>query len=226
MPPQLQWTASTAASLLHMASMWCQGAEIVDARIRAVLETSIAPIRDRLTSEGDALWSQCFATLATDSNTLRWLAPPLLDPFLELGQAIESVLPDFDQQVASRQRPLRDAWESRGPGILSVLAKRGICASPQAHVVLVQPVVGGYGRVIASGQLIMEAMLVNSIPRLPEVVRLAWLVAQTNMDNKTELDRLALITAVVEAAAEVELVQPDEAIQLALKHWSLPSDVS
>jgi hypothetical protein len=79
----------------------------------------------------------------------------------------------------------------------------------------------------------IEALLANPQPRLPEVLRLAWLLAQLNLDLPRYSERicpsrrehviaLAMLPPALAAAEEVELVQlrPD-LLDLALKFWRL-----
>jgi hypothetical protein len=77
----------------------------------------------------------------------------------------------------------------------------------------------------------IEAVLANPIESLPEVVRLAWMVSLLNLDlprhseqvsavNRGLVLRLAMIPAVLQAAADVELVRDSAAsIAAAIAAW-------
>jgi len=79
-----------------------------------------------------------------------------------------------------------------------------------------------------------EAVLTNSVPQLPEVVRLAWLLSQLQCDLPVFSDHVnaqrlphvaafALLPAVLQAASEVELgpFSPEQ-IARAVDAWQLP----
>jgi hypothetical protein len=102
----------------------------------------------------------------------------------------------------------------------------------RADVLLVHPALGGGGAAhLAYNACRMEAVLANPHFQLPEVVRLAWLLAQLHNDlplNQGNLSRdrvttvgtLAAIPPVLMAAEEVELVRFDDAtLRLALAAW-------
>ncbi len=77
-----------------------------------------------------------------------------------------------------------------------------------------------------------EAVLTNVEPRLPEVLRLAWLLGQLNLDRPVYSDRvhghalgevaeLALMPVVLAAAEEVELTRLNsDTLMLSLAHWT------
>src|SRR5262249_31671236 len=102
----------------------------------------------------------------------------------------------------------------------------------KADVILVYPVAGGDGRAfLPYNSVLLEAVLADPIDRLPEVLRLAWLIAQFNFDLpkfQGELARyqladtaeLAMICATLAAAEDVELARFDEpTLTLAVGAW-------
>ena len=126
-------------------------------------------------------------------------------------------------------------WEARGPGLAAELIRlvEPEIMAPQADVVLVQPVRGGFGSAcLPYNSVVMEPLLTDSNPQLPEVLRLGWLLAQLQCDlgkfqGTLAGDRLAravalaMVPAVLAAAEEVELGRCDEpTIKLALQTWS------
>ena len=95
-----------------------------------------------------------------------------------------------------------------------------------------QPVAGGGGRAhIHFNTVRIEAILTNPNSQLPEVVRLAWMLSQLNLDlpdyqgtltrDRTEVvGALALLPVVLSAGEEVELVRNDLAtLVAAINGW-------
>ena len=131
--------------------------------------------------------------------------------------------PKLLDELELRAGPLREQWEGRGPGLLAGicrLTEPGILVE-RADVLVVYPVAGGGGTAHREHNAVsIEAVLANPLPQLPEVARLAWLIAQLNLDlpRYTETLRgsrrvaaLATIPPTLAAAADVELVQDDRA---------------
>ena len=139
-------------------------------------------------------------------------------------------------ELLLRGRPLVEQWEARGPGMLWHVARsteEGVLAE-RADVVLVYPVVGGHGLAhLPVNAVTFEAVLANPLDELPEVVRLAWLLAQLNLDlpmfaehlpadRRGRVARLAMVPPVLAAAEHVELGRcTAEAIERALVAWRL-----
>lgn len=126
-----------------------------------------------------------------------------------------------DEEITLRIRPLREHWEARGPGLLGRLGTLlpWLDIPNEVTVHLVQPKVGGAGRVISRGELEFEAVLANAWPMLPEVVRLGWLVACSAFEAN-EQESLALIPPTIEAAEHVELARLDPTtVECAVKQW-------
>lgn len=124
-------------------------------------------------------------------------------------------------EIVTRTAPVRDQWDARGPGLLREfgrLSDHSLIAD-EAAVVMVLPVVGGDGMAHLAGNLItFEAVLTNGDSQLPEVLRLAWLLAQLQFDLPAiaehvppgrlhEVAPLAVLPALLEAAGAVELVE-------------------
>ena len=107
-------------------------------------------------------------------------------------------------------------------------------------VLLVHPARGGGGAAhLPYNSVRIEAVLANPHAELPEVLRLAWLIAQLNLDlpaiseaiNPARLPhvaRFALLPAVLAAAEIVELARlSPESLQQAITAWglSVPSGI-
>jgi hypothetical protein len=139
-------------------------------------------------------------------------------------------------ELLLRGRPLLEQWEARGPGLLLQIARsieENVVAA-SAEVALVYPLVGGNGIAHRSlNAVTFEAVLTNPIEQLPEVVRLAWLLAQLNLDlpmyadhvaapHRDAVGQWAMIPPVLSAAEYVELAPLSvAAIGRALVAWRL-----
>ncbi len=139
-------------------------------------------------------------------------------------------------ELTHRGRPLLDHWETRGRGLLLQLARstEENVLAPGAEVALVYPIVGGNGISHRSlNAVTFEAVLTNPIERLPETVRLAWLLAQLNLDlpkyadhvsaeHRASVGQWALVPAVLASAEYVELAALSaEGVAAALVAWRL-----
>jgi hypothetical protein len=135
-----------------------------------------------------------------------------------------------------RERPLREQWEARGPGLLSHVSQitEEDLIVESAEVLLVHPALGGGGDAhLAANAVRVEAVLANPIAELPEVVRLAWLIAQLKLDlplysESIHADRLphvaryAMLPAILSAAEAVELVRfTPQTMRQAVIAWRL-----
>ncbi len=154
----------------------------------------------------------------------------------DLAAAYQSAVPKVEEELPLRRRPLQEAWEARGPGLIYFLNR----VMPEefipelATVILVLPVSAGRGTAhLNYNSLRMEAVLYDPNPHLPEVVRLGWLISQLNIDlpKYSELippdrvpmiARLATLPAILYAAEEVELIKPGTVtLADALKFWQV-----
>lgn len=155
---------------------------------------------------------------------------------VSLSRAVLRAKAELLEELELRSRPLRDAWEARGAGLLA--GTRRLTADDvvveAASVVLVPPVFGGGGMAHPLYNAVsFEGVLANPVAELPEVVRLAWLWAQLNLDlpryeelaGRAALGRvgpLALLPPVLAAATDVELAQFDRPLlETALAAWGL-----
>lgn len=154
----------------------------------------------------------------------------------DLANAYALAVPKAAEELILRRRPLREAWEARGPGLLHFLQR----VLPEeflpetADVILVLPISGGRGTAhLAYNSVRLEGMLYDPNPQLPEVARLGWLFSQLNLDlpkYSEEIDpdrigliaRLATLPGILYAAEEVELVRPNTVtLADAMKLWQV-----
>ena len=138
-------------------------------------------------------------------------------------------------ELSRRERPLREQWEARGPGLMDHLwaATGGRADAVAATVHLVQPVSGGDGMAHPDyGSIHIEALLTNAPNQPPEAIRIGWLLAQLWCRSDTpawttavemRLDpALTLVPVVIWAAEQVELARFDApTVEQALVAWRL-----
>jgi hypothetical protein len=228
---KLNWIAASPPSLLYAAALLGEGKTILDAKLAAQLQPIVARTGAQLQQVGmepNRFWA----------NVVPWsagLASPLATDIAEhlVAQLPASDSPLADDELALRSGPLRAAWEARGPGLWRSLQREVQQELPTAtaSVILVRPARGGGGEAYPQQAAVsFEALLANPHPELPEVVRLAWLLAQLPLAEQAddrERARLALIPAVLSAAADVELLTASEpTLRAALRHWHLAVDES
>ncbi|QDS97622.1 hypothetical protein [Adhaeretor mobilis] len=255
---ELRWRTSLSTTCLHAAYCQQQGLPTCDDQLAVAIAPAAAQLSAELASFGASdeqvllelcnlsadyennrqLAERTLARLKGQTSTSESAKSRLAGHVAGLEAALLRVQPDVADQLAVRGRPLREQWESRGPGLLRALGRMsdpGVVPE-SAEVVLVSPYVGGHGTAHSrNNRLVCEAVLTNPEPNIPEVVRLAWLLAQLNYDLPSFTDRvspsrlaviapLANLPAALAAGEEVELTRLDEQhVQLALEVWHLPA---
>jgi len=253
---QLRWIASTRASWAHAATAIARGESLADAEVASQLAPPVAMLEKWLAEQGvpGTFWDHLpalstgivrndeLATVALTKTIGRgrgaelstWLAAILREielPWLRL-------FPDLTDQLALRSKPLCEQWDARGPGVLKTFGNltEAELLIEQADVVLVQPVLGGGGTAqLAYNSVRLEAVLANPLPELPEIARLAWLLAQLNLDlpgyrellSQTDVSHppdeicaLAVLPPILAAASDVELLSFEPStLRLAIHRW-------
>jgi len=256
MTTQLAWKALPLVSHLHAAEAVARQRQLADERLAAALaepaallagEIRIAhlpagrfwrhliPLAATLDSRRQLVETAVVKVAGRDSRT-----EPAVVPITAALAAVETAagaaLPKFAEEIALRERPLREQWEARGPGLLTQI---GWLTDPallpeSCPVLLVHPTLGGGGAAhLSYNSVRIEAVLANPIPELPEVVRLAWLIAQLQLDlpmwsEALHAERLphvaqyAMLPATLAAAESVELARlTPETLRLAVDSWNL-----
>ena len=129
-------------------------------------------------------------------------------------------------ELLLRIAPLRQLWEARGVGLLKQVASHiGEENLPATATIVPVPLTASGGGTCdrTDSVVCIQAMLVNPIPQLPEVARLAWLLAQLGEARSVDDERvqsLALLPVILAAAEEVELLRFDATtLELSLVHW-------
>jgi hypothetical protein len=240
---------------LHAAAALARGQVLADARLADAIGGPAQDLRQAIQSTRlprDQIWRQLLG-LSTMVDSLRDLAERaaarcvgaaaaeraasfLLPPLGAIESAVRSVYPNLLAELALRERPLREQWEARGPGLLRSIARwtDPRLMPAEAKVVLIHPALGGGGTAHLAYNLVhIESVLTNPVPQLPEVLRLGWLLAQLNLDLPVFSDslhgsrlaliaELAMLPATLQAAEDVELAtNGPESIDLALQTWNV-----
>jgi hypothetical protein len=256
MPCELRWKTPFTTSCLHAADGAARGLMAIDPALAEVIgppAASLVQAMQSTTAPLGRLWRSLLGLSGT-SDIPRHLAETSLIKLIGRGQhfdervsrlaaaiaalqsAVRTAAPSLVEELALRERPLREQWEARGPGLLWNIANltEEQIMPEQADVLLVRPVFGGAGGAhLANNSVRIEAVLANPHAELPEVVRLAWLLAQLNLDlprfsEEVQADRLphvarlAMVPAVLKAAEAVELVRySPELVGRAIAAWGL-----
>jgi hypothetical protein len=157
--------------------------------------------------------------------------------------AFDRRFPKLSEQLKLRGRPLRDQWETFGPGLLTNITLQIWNDSPPAdwwpsrvEVILVQPMRGGDGGYDADAARIwIEAVLTDIDPSVPEVLRLAYLITQLAIDSHTRERSsdgtstslpwtIGLVPITLTAGKELDLVRSGELpIDTAMRLWNTGS---
>lgn len=198
---------------------------------------ALAPSIDARRELAHAALTKLYGRARADS-----LAPPtagagLVGHMAACERAFAAAQPKLLEELRLRTGPLRELWEARGPGVLAGVGRRTdrTLIVESATVALVPPLSGtGGGEAYAPTNVVrFEAVLANPIGRLPETVRLAWLLSQLATDQieflmslKTgsarELVAAAMLPAVLEAAADLEIVGDDPTLlEAAAEAWEI-----
>jgi len=255
----LNWRVHETATTLHVAAAIAHELPLADPRFADALTTPVKALQDAITqigaSDDDAWYALCAhacqhadpaqlvcaALPITDQGEARRHHEPIIRLITEVGEGIRRVLPELRDELQHRSRPLREQWDARGPGLLHSLRSRTDHRLVLAHasVFVVHPILGGGGAVDpVHSALRIEALLTNTVPGLPEVIRLGWLLGQlachrvlTTPIERLECQRrrvveLAMVPATLAAAETVELVTCNEVtVRQAMAAWQHePSD--
>lgn len=251
---ELRWIASSSVSALHAAEAIGAGRRLADDSLTQALTGPTLDIQRALAAAGikaEAFWSHVLPLAAGMDNNqsladvvLRKivgpssrpdsLAPILSNQISDLEKAFRETCPQVVEELELRSGPLRKQWEARGEGLLQRLRE---ITDPdliveRADVVLVYPARGGSGAAhLAYNSVRIEAVLADPHAALPEAVRLAWLVAQLNIDlpryrdcldsnNVQRISKLAMLPPVLEAAQHVEWAGSlSQCLPFALSLW-------
>ena len=156
--------------------------------------------------------------------------------FARIERELALARPKLAEELPLRVRPIREAWETIGPGLtrtIESLTEPGLLVK-EATVVVVHPFTGGGGVPhLASDSVTWEGMLAHPHPDLPETLRLAWMLSQLGLDvpryeqelEEDDIERvaaLAMLPATLAAGEEFDLCRCDEpTLARAMEIWGI-----
>ncbi len=254
---QLRWIPNATANGLHIADcavrfpdQFAEASTLEAFRDDAV---ALASEVNRLdTYQASRFWPTLIANIAEQKSiqesveqTLRRLTgsdcrdllPVMVGKVIDLAAMFRRRYPRFDDQIAFRCRPLQEQWSGYGNGLFQQIKRMTTddIVPEEARVIPLQPVLNGYGYAHMDSNLVwLEAVLTNPLSELPEVVRLAWVLSQINLELPRYSDAvgmgtlkriapLAMLPPVLAAAQVVELSRcTNEIAALAIEHWHIP----
>lgn len=236
---KIDWTTSARTSCFHAAAAILRQQKCADTVLAAALTRPTERLADVAADccvSAQLLLAELVPLSVASDNDRRLaeLAVARVSADLSsaaikaIGKAVATLRETFDRasprvedELQIRAPVLREQWEAFGPGLMRAIGRAATSSAivPQATVILVHPFLGGGGQAFAShGLVTFEAVLANPLPELPEVVRLAWLLSQLNLDRAIE--PAAMVPAAVAAAADLGLAQQDaETLELARRAW-------
>ena len=97
-----------------------------------------------------------------------------------LRNAFVTAVPGLESGLARQAEQLRQRWNYHGMALLSAVANHTEpeILMEEATIAMVHPALGGGGEAHPAYNVAhVEAVLVDPVPELPEVLRLAWLLA-------------------------------------------------
>ncbi len=260
---KIRWQADPQLSGLQAAYIVATGAACADHKTEVALLQPITEINSRLVSASldiGKFWQQLLAEYVFDSSQskaceialtiagcselqLEQTARVVENRLSECRIAFQKRFPKLEQQLDLRGRPIRDQWETFGPGLLSQIAKMIWIESPPADWwparvdgLLVQPMRGGDGGFDGeASKFWIEALLTDADPAVPEVLRVAWLLTQLAVQTHTRERsseiaeslpwEIASVPLVLRAGRELEIIKTDTLpIATAMQLWNLGSD--
>lgn len=205
---RLKWTPCVSASAIHATHCLAQGMALSDPDLENGLRHSAERLKEMaVRSDPQRFWTALLAGSASiaqnrplaefvfreavipferaDSEFSETSIAELSGVITEVEAAFLSHFPKIEQQLPLRAGPLRDLWTGFGSGLAAHVKRltQAQIVFGAAESVLVQPVCNGGGwPLMGRNAMVMEAVLANPEPELPEVLRVAWLLCQVAWD--------------------------------------------
>ena len=270
---KVRWTPHPRLSAIHAAYVIASGGESVDPPCQRLLLGPVTELNDRLLSASvdvRLFWRRLIQETAADRSLperpggdrideraceialtaagvsefqLEATAQAVARRIGECRSAFYSRFPKLADQLRLRSGPLKERWETYGPGLLHAVARRIWDGDPppdwwppRFEALLLQPIRGGAGDFDAEGQRFwLEAMLTDAEPTVPEVLRVAWLMTriaiETHTREKSGERSVSLpwsfgsVPILLAAAGDLELVADAMgSIPTAMRLWQLGDD--
>ncbi|MAI69804.1 MAG: hypothetical protein CMM01_02705 [Rhodopirellula sp.] len=260
---KIQWISHPELSAAHAAYLVATRVQCNDQKTEQSLIQPVTEVNNRLFASAvdvSQFWQQYLLQVLSDVPMEQACGVALLSAGaneMQVDQTTKAIVnrlgdarlafnqryPKLAEQLDLRARPLRERWETYGPGLMNQVGKQIWGNSPpeewwmpKVTALMVQPIRGGDGGCDANAsRLWLEAMLTDVDPGVPEVLRVAWLVTSMAIDQyaretsgELRLMRpwsLVSVPLVLSAARELELVRGDELpTSTAMKLWHFGDD--
>jgi hypothetical protein len=247
---ELRWVASLSASACHVADLARRGLAGDCLLVQAVARPAQwfgEKLRAAQVDEA-VFWPHLLAfSVEVENNrqlieaVLRRMAPSrdcsesrvvcLAACVADIEAAVRRAQPELVEELLSRAERVRAAWDERGVGLLTRvgdLTDAGVIAS-SATVAPLWPAWGGYALAYLPRNVARMELDTADPQAVPDVVRLAWLLAQLNLDLPMfsemiagdclgALAALAMLPAVLQAADEAKISDgPPPSLERALE---------
>jgi hypothetical protein len=254
---EIKWMASLSANACHAADLarrrLALDCPLVEAAVRPAQWLG-EEIRAAGLPEGP-FWDYLLPLSAQLENNrqlveavLRRMLPPkqrvdnsrvthLAGCIADLEAAVAQAQPDLVEALLPRAERARAEWDAVGPGLLeriAALTDPGVIPGG-ATVVPLWPAWGGFASVHLAWNLARVELDAEGVRLLPDAVRIAWLLAQLNLElpmfsetitagRLPEVAALAMLPPTLQAAAEARLV--DRAVALNQAFAALPLEIA
>ena len=255
---RIQWVPHPELSAAHAAYVVATGARCIDDKAEQVLVQPVTELNNRLLASSidvGQFWRQYLLEIMADAGMQQACETALLSAGgseLQVEQTSAAIVrrladariaflgryPKLAEQLDLRARPLRERWETYGPGLLREIGKQvwgdsppDDWWSPQVTALTVQPIRGGDGGCDASqSRFWFEAMLTDVDPHVPEILRIVWLVTRIAIESHVRHSSddlrlmmpwsLASVPLVLSSALTLELIHGDSLpISQAMELW-------
>jgi len=251
---EIRWVVSHSANCFHAADAIRRGRRPADAVLAEVLHEPVRLLRQTVQSLGldeAAFWNHLVPLSASIENNTQLveavlrkaigvngqtssLVGPLAGRVADVEAAVRRTMPELIGQLSAQTELFAARWQEPLAALLDAIGRQTDprLIVPRADVVLLPTVTGGDGAAYLPYNMVqIEAVEPDPEPRLPEVVRLAWLLAQLPVDlpmfsEMIPRDRVPLVAALamlpvaLAAAAELRLTDSyGPLLSLALDRW-------
>jgi hypothetical protein len=255
---KLRWEADPELSAARAIYVVATGMPCTDAKLEHSLIGAVTEINHRLVSasiDNGRFWTCYFDRCVAGDDWTTAVSVSLTRSqcsVLQLEQTARGIssrltdarhlffqrFPKLDEQLPLRIRPLRERWETIGPGLLREVERQVWQNSPPhdwwppgVSVSTVQPLTAGGGGFDPDADSIwIEAMLTDADPLIPEVLRVVWLVTslaiETHIRSRTgermisNAWSLVSVPLVLSAASQLEMFPAAELpIGRAVQMW-------
>jgi hypothetical protein len=253
----LHWVPGITAGCFYTTELLLRGRPPVEPALAAALTGPAERLRQELGAEGvpgGPFWHHLVPLAAILGSThelaevalaktvghaqAELRAGRLCGLLHDLKDAYVKALPALEETLTRGIEGARSRWDNRGVGILTGVAgwTEPDLLVEEATVAVVHPAFGGGGTACLSYRTAcLEAVPADPAAELPEVVRLAWLLAQLSLavpryaegvclHPPATVGALALIPVILTAAELPQLACcTDQTIDLAVRDWLRPA---